>query len=52
MPVVFQYIAQVIPLTHFLIIVRGLFLKGSHFADLAPHLAAMLATGTVIFAIS
>lgn len=52
MPLFFQYISEVIPLTHFLIIVRGLFLKGSNFADLAPHLAAMLTTGMIIFAVS
>jgi len=52
MPVMFQYIAQAIPLTHFLIIVRGLFLKGSQFIDIWQSLAAMLATGIVIFAIS
>jgi len=52
MPVIFQYISQVIPLTHFLIIVRGLFLKGSQFIDIWPSLAAMLTTGIVIFAVS
>lgn len=52
MPLVFQYIAEAIPFTHFLIIVRGLFLKGSGFAEIWSHLAAMFATGVVIFAVS
>lgn len=52
MPIVFQYISQVIPLTHFLVIVRGLFLKGSQFADIWPNLAAMLATGIIVFFVS
>ncbi len=52
MPVVFQYVAQGIPLTHFLVIVRGLFLKGSTLIDLWPSMAALAVTGIIIFAVS
>lgn len=38
-----QMIGEVLPLTHFLRIVRGILLKGSGFADLAPELWPMLA---------
>jgi ABC-2 type transport system permease protein len=39
MPVPAQWLSQVLPLTHFLRIVRGITLKGSGFADTAPELA-------------
>jgi ABC-2 type transport system permease protein len=38
MPVPAQWLAQALPLTHFLRIVRGITLKGSGFADAAPEL--------------
>jgi ABC-2 type transport system permease protein len=38
MPRPAQIIAQALPLTHFLRIVRGITLKGARFADLAPEL--------------
>lgn len=52
MPETFQYIANVIPLTHFLVLIRGIFLKGSGFSELWFNLTALLITGAVIFAIS
>ena len=52
MPAAFQAVSRFIPLTHYLEIVRGLFLKGSGFADLAGALAALAGSGTVIFALS
>ncbi len=33
-----QYIAQVLPLTHFIILVRGILLKGAELSDLLPAL--------------
>ncbi len=39
MPRPAQWLSQVLPLTHFLRIVRGITLKGSGFADTAPELA-------------
>lgn len=38
-----QTLGEVLPLTHFLRIVRGILLKGSGFAELAPELWPMLA---------
>jgi ABC transporter DrrB family efflux protein len=43
MPVPAQWLSQALPLTHFLRIVRGIVLKGSHFADVAPELAWLIA---------
>ena len=43
MPEWAQAIGEVLPLTHFLRIVRGILLKGSTFADLLPELWPMLA---------
>jgi ABC-2 type transport system permease protein len=37
-----QYVGEVLPLTHFLRIVRGILLKGSSFAQLWPELWPML----------
>lgn len=43
MPEWAQAIGQVIPVTHFLRVVRGVLLKGQGFGDLWPELAALLA---------
>ena len=43
MPQWAQYLGEVLPLTHFLRIVRGVMLKGSGAAELAPELWPMLA---------
>jgi ABC-2 type transport system permease protein len=51
MPKPAQYLAQLLPLTHFLRIVRGIVLKGSGFYDLAPEviwLAAILGAWVVV----
>jgi ABC-2 type transport system permease protein len=52
MPAAFQAISKFIPLTHYLEIVRGLYLKGSGFADLAWALGALAGLGTIIFSLS
>jgi len=41
MPRPAQWIAQALPLTHFLRIVRGIALKGAGFADLRGELGAL-----------
>jgi ABC-2 type transport system permease protein len=42
MPVWAQYLGEVLPLTHFLRIVRGILLKGNTAAQLWPELWPML----------
>ena len=43
MPVWAQWIGEVLPLTHFLRIVRGIVLKGNGLADIVPELWAIAA---------
>ncbi len=52
MPVIFQHISTLIPLKYFLIIIRGVILKGSGFAEHWQDALAMLIIGTVILLIS
>lgn len=48
MPSVFQYITYLSPLRYFLIIVRGIFLKGTGIDVLWPQILALLVLGTTI----
>ena len=41
MPVAAQYVAEVLPLTHFLRLVRGIMLRGADLTELWPSLAAL-----------
>ncbi|MDP1626991.1 ABC transporter permease [Parvibaculum sp.] len=43
MPVWAQWLGEVLPLTHFLRMVRGILLKGNGFAEIVPDMAALLA---------
>lgn len=52
MPLAIQYLTLANPLRHFLVIVRGIFLKGTGAAALWPHLAALLIIGASVFAVS
>ncbi|MBN9406172.1 MAG: ABC transporter permease [Burkholderiales bacterium] len=47
-----QWIGEVLPLTHFLRIVRGIMLKGSSLGDLLPELWALLAFTLVVSAVA
>ena len=47
-----QWIGEVLPLTHFLRIVRGIMLKGSTLAELLPELWALLAFTVVVSAVA
>ena len=52
MPQVIQPITYLIPLRYFLVIVRGIFLKGIGFELLWPQALAMLAWGTVVLGLA
>jgi ABC-2 type transport system permease protein len=47
-----QWIGEVLPLTHFLRIVRGVMLKGAQFTDVAPQLWPILVFMIVVGAIA
>jgi ABC-2 type transport system permease protein len=52
MPPVIQYATYLIPLRYFLVIVRGIFLKGIGLELLWPQAAAMTAWGAVVLALA
>jgi ABC-2 type transport system permease protein len=52
MPAWLQPFTYLIPLRYFLVIIRGIFLKGIGLAELWPSLVALLACGVVIFTAS
>ena len=52
MPEAIQYLTYVNPLRYFLVIIRGIFLKGSGPAVLSPEMLALFALGVAILAIS
>lgn len=52
MPPFFQWIAFINPLTHFLLIVRGVLLKGATFADLGVSFIFLLIFGALIISVA
>lgn len=48
MPRFFQWVAQANPMTHFLVVVRGIFLKGVGMEVLWPRTAILAAMGAVL----
>jgi ABC-2 type transport system permease protein len=52
MPVAVQWVTTIIPLRYFLVIVRGIFLKGIGLDVLWPHLAALTAWGVAVLSIA
>ncbi len=52
MPRALQAVSFVLPATHFLVIVRGVMLKGNVLADLWPHVAALGAVGLVLMVLA
>ena len=52
MPELFQYLTYGIPLRYFLVIIRGVFLKGVGFDILWPQMAALFLIGAVVITLS
>jgi ABC-2 type transport system permease protein len=52
MPKLIQYVTYAIPLRYYIVIIRGIFLKGVGVAELWPQVIALLIFGVVIFTLS
>lgn len=52
MPTVFRWLTLANPLRHYLEIVRAVFLKGTGFTVLAPQMAALALSGTLLLALA
>ncbi len=52
MPGIFQYLTFVNPLRYFLIIIRGIFLKGNGFSILWPQMLSLFVLGVVVITLS
>jgi len=52
MPVVIQWIGYAIPLTYFLVIVRGIILKGVGLAELSAQIIPLAVLGVIFFVVS
>jgi ABC-2 type transport system permease protein len=52
MPLAIQYLGNLIPLTFYLTIIRGIVLKGIGFSYLVPQVAALLVFSVVLLAVS
>jgi ABC-2 type transport system permease protein len=50
MPEIVQYLTYIVPARYFLVILRGLFLKGSTLATLTPHVTALSIYAILMFA--
>jgi ABC-2 type transport system permease protein len=52
MPLFFQHATMIIPLRYFLIVIRGIMLKGTGWAELWPQAVGLVALGTLILGLS
>lgn len=52
MPLLFQYISKIVPATHFLIIIRGIMLKGSTFMQILPQISALSVITLILIVLS
>jgi ABC-2 type transport system permease protein len=52
MPVIAQWLAQVLPLTHFNVIIRGIMLRGADLPEVWPQIAKLAVFLVVMLAIA
>ena len=52
MPTVIQWLAEVLPLTHFLRIIRGVMLRGAGLFELWPDVLALIAFTAVMMTLA
>jgi ABC-2 type transport system permease protein len=52
MPVIFQYLTYANPLRYFLVIIRGIFLKGNGFGILWPQMLSLFILGAAVLILS
>jgi ABC-2 type transport system permease protein len=52
MPLVIQWLTYLIPMRYYVVIVRGIFLKGLNFMELLPQTLALLVFGIIILTLS
>jgi ABC-2 type transport system permease protein len=52
MPLIIQYIGNLLPLTYYLVIIRGIVLKGIGFSYLFPQVVALFIFSVVVMALS
>ena len=52
MPVAAQWIAEVLPLTHFVRLIRGVMLRGANLFDLWPDVLALLAFTVIMMTLA
>jgi ABC-2 type transport system permease protein len=52
MPLVFQWVSALNPIRHFLVVVRGIFLKGAGFDVLWPQIATLAVMGATILSLA
>lgn len=52
MPEVLQWLTYIIPMRYYMVIIRGIFLKGLGFFELLPQTAALFVYGLIIFTLA
>ncbi len=52
MPTALQYISQIIPATHFLVVIRGIYLKGTGLAPYIPETIALTVISLLLVAVA
>ncbi len=52
MPVILQWLTYLIPMRYFMVIIRGIFLKGLGFFELLPQTFALFMYGVIIFTLA